>query len=304
MRGLARIFVLPIVSSARMNPVTLLATKPNLAPLVADVNPCGSNRRALGDRAAGGQQLRGGESDVAVEGGAGADRAQGLAQAVDQPQVDPQLAIVLVVDADDHRLDQHLDGADVDPLDDLVDDLKVGFIILDDQMVVVRQGVSPGRRLESPDGRAAAAGRRTARSARSSAASAGATAGRHRLPAAGDERRRLADPEFIRRRDRDPLLADVAAQERADHAQDLVGADIAELINLGEDPFPLDELLVVLEFFLGVDVMDLTLLLVLQVGQLDDRLEDRLDGDALEVRRDGTRDLGRDEDIHPAATAE
>ena len=57
-------------------------------------------------------------------------------------------------------------------------------------------------------------------------------------------------------------------------------------------------------FFLGVDVVDRPFLLVHQVGQLDDRLEDRLDGDALEVGGDGPGDLGRDEDIHPAAPAE
>ena len=38
-RGLARILVLPTVSSARTKPVTLLATNPNLIPLVAEVKP-------------------------------------------------------------------------------------------------------------------------------------------------------------------------------------------------------------------------------------------------------------------------
>ena len=41
-RGLASILVLPIVSSACTNPVTLLATNPNLAPFAADASPVGS----------------------------------------------------------------------------------------------------------------------------------------------------------------------------------------------------------------------------------------------------------------------
>ena len=98
--------MLPIVSRARMKPVTLLETNPNLTPLVPEVNPWGSVHRPLCDLAAGGQQLRGIESDVAVERRPAADRAEVPTQVVDQAEVDPQLAVVLVIDADDHRLDQ------------------------------------------------------------------------------------------------------------------------------------------------------------------------------------------------------
>src|SRR5271157_55289 len=40
--GLARILVLPTVSSARMNPVMLLEIKPYLMPLVDEAKPLGS----------------------------------------------------------------------------------------------------------------------------------------------------------------------------------------------------------------------------------------------------------------------
>ena len=306
-RGLARILVLPIVSRAWTNPVTLLATKPNLTPLVAEVKPWASVTRTLGDGAGRGQQLRRGKADVAVQRRSGADRAEHRAQVVDHAEVNTELRVVLVVHADDDRLDQDLDRPDVDSLDDLVDDLEVGFIVLDDQVIEVRKGVAAGWWLDSrrSSGRSPRRPSLPDRPSSCTAASAAPTAaGRHRLSAATDERRRLTDSEPIRRRDRDPRLTDVCAQERPDDPQDLVRADIIQFIDSWLNPFFLDHFFVVLELVLGVDVVDRAFVLVHEVGQLDDRVEDLFDRDAFEIGGDRAGDLGRDEDVHPAPPAE
>ena len=80
--------MLPIVSSAWINPVTLLATKPKLAPFEGEASPVGSVA-APGDLASRCQQLGRVESDVVVEGGAAADLAQHRPQAIDQRKLTP-----------------------------------------------------------------------------------------------------------------------------------------------------------------------------------------------------------------------
>ena len=195
--------------------------------------------------------------------------------------------------------------------DDLVDDFEVGFVVLDDQEVAVGHRVAAGRRLVAVRSRTGSprirrhpcSDRRpcAASCATASAATASAPTG---CRPAGDKRGRLADPESVRRRDGNPFLTDVDAQERPDHRQQLVGSHVVELVDPGQNPFLLEDLGVVVDLSLGVEVVDRSFLLLDQVGQLDHRFEHLVDGDAFEIGRDRAADLGRDEDIQAAATTE
>ena len=192
-----------------------------------------------GDLAGRREQLSGIETDIAVERGTAADRTERGPEIVDEREVDPELPGSLEVDADDDRLDQHLKWSLVDPLDDLIDDFEVGLVVLDDQEVAVGHRVAAGRRLVAALGRSAARGPLIGRAAGVRSARPAATR-RRRSRSAGDKRRRLTDPEPVRRRDRDSLLADFLAQERPDHRQQLVRAHVVELVDPGHDLFALE----------------------------------------------------------------
>ena len=189
------------------------------------------------------------------------------------------------------------------PLDDLVDDLQIGFIVLDNEQVVIGHRVAAGRRLVAAHGRAAAGGALVGRPAGVRRAGS-AAARRSRARTTGNERRRLTDTESIRRRDRDPLLTDVDAQERPDHAEKFIGAHVVEPVHPRHDLFAFEDLGVVLDFSLGVEIVDRPFFLFHQTGQLDHRLEHLVDGRAFEVGRDRAADLGRDQDVESAAAAE
>ena len=131
---------------ARTKPVTFSEMKPYLMPLVSEVNPLGSraapaapaaprgcSRRDLSRRR---EDLSRVETDVVVDCEARSNRAQLLTQLVDDGEIDPQLRVLVQLDADDDRLDQHLDRRNVNLLNDLIDDLEVGLVILDHQHIL------------------------------------------------------------------------------------------------------------------------------------------------------------------------
>jgi hypothetical protein len=115
----------------------VVGDEPELDPVRSRRKTLGIRGCALGDLAGRRKQLGRIEADVAVQRRSGADRTQHIGQVIGDREVNPQLFVVLQVDAHDDRLDQDLDRPNVDLLDDLVDDFEVGFILLDDELVGV-----------------------------------------------------------------------------------------------------------------------------------------------------------------------
>jgi hypothetical protein len=164
-------------------------------------------------------------------------------QLVDDREVHPQLLAIPQLDADNHRLDEHLHRLDIQPGDDLVDDLDHLRIVPDNHHVVHRVGVAPPG---SPGHRGTGRREPTAGQASSPALTGGqAAAGQAPPHAAADSSHATADDPAGRPSEApgtagpcDPLGADrsphdhpLGALEAGNDLDHLGGLDVVQVVD-------------------------------------------------------------------------